>query len=405
MLRSVFTVFSCVLLAVLWIAGNAHALDPKNWDGVLKEARGQTVYWNAWAGEPRINDYIAWAGRRLEERFGVRVVHVKLSDTAEAVSRVVAEKSAGNTIEGSVDLIWINGENFAAMKRNGLLYGPWAEDLPNFPLTDPDNNPSIREDFTVPVEGFESPWGQAQIVFYYDTAEISEPPTTMPALLDWAKANPGRFSYPLPPDFLGSTFLKQALIELAEDRSALYRPVHEADFDTVAAPLWRFVDAINPHLWRQGRTFPANGAKLRRLMSDGEIAIAFSFSPADASSAIANGELPDTVRTYVLDGGTIGNVNFVAIPFNASNKAGAMVLANFLLSPEAQARKQDPDVWGGLTVLSMDKLSAADRARFEALDLGVATLPPEALEPAVPEPHPSWMERLETVWIERYTAR
>ena len=79
-----------------------------------------------------------------------------------------------------------------------------------------------------------------------------------------------------------------------------------------------------------------------------------------------------------------------------------MVTADFLLSPEAQARKQDPKVWGDPTVLAMDKLDAADRARFAALDLGVATLPPAELGPALAEPHASWMERIETEWTRRY---
>ena len=125
--------------------------DPDDWSAVLEQARGETVYWNAWGGEPRMNDLIAWAGEQVEEQFGVTVVHVKLSDTAEAVSRVLAEKAAGRDRDGGVDLIWINGENFAAMKEQDLLFGPWAESLPNFPLTDPDDNPDVREDFTVSV--------------------------------------------------------------------------------------------------------------------------------------------------------------------------------------------------------------------------------------------------------------
>ncbi|MGY8994275.1 MAG: ABC transporter substrate-binding protein, partial [Rhodospirillales bacterium] len=131
----------------------------------------------------------------------------------------------------------------------------------------------------------------------------------------------------------------------------------------------------------------------------------FSFDPAEASSAIASSELPPSVRTYVLDGGTIGNVSFVAIPFNAAHKAGAMVLANFLLSPEAQARKQDPNVWGSSTVLSMNQLAPGQRKAFDDLDLGVATLSPAELGAPVPELHPSWMERLEVEWAKRYTAR
>lgn len=379
--------------------------NPADWNAVLQEARGQTVYWNAWAGDPRINDYIAWAGREVGARYGVEIVHVKLSDTASAVSRVVAEKAAGTVDGGAVDLIWINGENFASMKRNGLLFGPWAEQLPNFRLTDPDNNPAVRNDFTVPVDGLEAPWSKAQIVFYHDTADLPDPPKTIAALLTWARSNNGRFTYPLPPNFLGSTFLKQALLALATDRKALYSAADESIVAAVTAPLWDYLDALHPLLWRDGRAFPAGGTELRRLLADREIDIGFSFNPAEASSAIASSELPPTVRTYVLDGGTIGNVSFLAIPFNAAHKAGAMVLADFLLSPEAQARKQDPNVWGSATVLSMSTLSAPQREIFDNLDLGVATLSPAELGAPVPEPHPSWMEYLEVEWAKRYTAR
>ncbi len=380
--------------------------DPQNWESVLAEAKGQTVYWNAWAGEPRINAYIDWVGREVEARYGVQLNHVKLTDTAEAVSRVVAEKAAGTSEGGAVDLIWINGENFASMKRNGLLMStPWAVALPGFPLTDPERNSAVLSDFTVPTDGLESPWGKAQIIFYYDTADISEPPRSLTALLDWAKANPGRFTYPLPPDFLGSTFLKQALIELVVDNAPLSRPVGEADFAAVSKPLWDFIDALHPNLWRQGQAFPNNSADLRRLMADGETSVAFAFNPSEASSAIANKELPDTVRSYVLAGGTIGNVHFVTIPFNAAHKAGAMVVANFLLTPEAQAMKQDPKVWGDFTVLAVAKLDASEKARFEALDLGIATLTPAELGASLPEPHPSWMEAIEKEWAKRYTAQ
>jgi putative thiamine transport system substrate-binding protein len=397
-----------LLTAGLMFAGAASAgaadPDPSNWEAVLAEAKGQTVYWHAWAGEPRINAFIAWAGEQVESRYGVKLVHVKLADTAEAVSRVVAEKAAGTDEGGAVDLIWLNGENFASMKRQGLLIpAPWAEQLPAFAATDPDNNPAVRSDFTVPVEGQEAPWGKAQIIFYHDTAVEPEPPRSIAAFLDWARANPGRFTYPLPPDFLGSTFLKQAVLELAADKGALYHPVDKSDFDAITQPLWPYLDALHPYLWRQGKAFPANSSELRRLLADNEISIAFAFNPSEASSAIANGELPETVRSYVLEAGTIGNVHFLTIPYNAAHKAGAMVLVNFLLSPEAQARKQDPAVWGDATVLALGKLAPQDRARFEALSLGVATLSPEALGPPLPEPHPSWMEAIEREWLRRYS--
>lgn len=391
-----------VLALLLWPLLARAEPAPRDWAAVEAAARGQTVYWHAWGGDPMVNAYIAWVGAQTQARYGVRVEQVKLADTGEAVARVLAEVTAGKTSGGGVDLIWINGENFAAMRARGLLWGPFAEDLPNWPLVDVAGKPTVVSDFTVPTEGYESPWGMAQIVFLHDAARLPSPPRGMAALLEWARANPGRFAYPQPPDFLGSSFLKQALHGLTPDPGVLARPVEEAAYAAQTAPLWAWLDQLHPHLWRGGRAYPKNGPALRQLLADGEVDIAFSFNPAEASAAIASGELPDTVRSYVLDGGTLGNASFVAIPVNATAKAGALVVANFLLSPEAQARKQDPAVWGSGTVLDVARLGPADRARFDALDLGPATLTPAQLGPALPEPHPSWMERIERDWAARY---
>jgi putative thiamine transport system substrate-binding protein len=393
--------------SVLAMAAQAFAQNPdaSDWDAVLEDARGETVYFNAWGGAENINAYLEWTGSQLKERYGVTLVHVKLDDTANAVAKVVAEKAAGRNERGTVDLIWINGENFASMKRQDLLMSPgWAEDLPNWQYVDIENKPTIRTDFTIPVEGLESPWGMAKLVFFYDSANTQpgDVPGSARALLEWAKANPGRFSYPQPPDFIGSSFLKQVLSELVEDRSVLLKPVDEAAFDSVTQPLFDYLDALNPLLWRGGKAFPQNYPAMKQLLADNEVDIIFAFNPSEASSAIAAGELPDTVRSFTFADGTLGNTHFVAIPYNAAAKAGALVLANFLISPEAQARKQDPAFWGDPTVLALDKLDDSDRAAFDAIDLGVATLKPDELGPAIDEPHPSWMDRLEIEWKRRY---
>ncbi|WP_282044839.1 ABC transporter substrate-binding protein [Roseibium album] len=375
----------------------------QDWQTILDDAKGETVYFHAWGGEPRINAYIQWAAREVERNYGVRVVHVKISDTASVVSQVLAEKSVGKATGGAVDLIWINGENFASMKTNGLLAAPgWAQTLPNWQYVDVENKPTVVVDFTVPTDGQESPWGMAKLVFMYDSARLDTPPSTLRELMDFARDNPGRFSYTQPPNFYGTTFLKQALVNTVPDKTVLSEPVDDAGFDEIVAPLFAYLDELHPHLWRKGRAFPKNAADMRQLLADSELDIAFSFNPGDASGAIANGELPDSVRTFVFDGGTIGNTHFVAIPFNSSNQAGAKVYANFLLSPMAQTRKQEPEIWGDPTVLNVDALPANERALFTSQDLGPATLAPEDLGPVLPEPHPSWVSALEEAWTERY---
>ena len=375
--------------------------DPADWDAVMAEAAGQTVYWNAWGGSTTTNDFIAWVGTRVAEEYGVTLEHVKLTDTADAVTRVLSEKQAGVDNDGAIDLIWINGANFAAMKDADLLFGPFAEQLPNWAVVD-SNGKTVQTDFTVPVEGFEAPWAMAQVVFIHDTADLPDSLGSMEAILDWSTANPGRFTYPQPPDFLGATFLKQALVDLIDDQAPLYAPATDENYAKVTAPLWDYLDALTPTLWRQGRAYPATGPAQLQLIADGEIDLAISFSPGEATAAIANQQLPDSVRTFVLDKGTIGNASFVAIPYNSASVAGAMIVANFLMSPEAQARAQDPAILGYGTVLDMAALTDTERALFDALDLGIATLSPAELGSVVAEPHPSWMTRITDDWMARY---
>lgn len=379
-----------------------HAQD-RSWDEVLAKGRGQTVYFHAWGGEPRINAYIQWAAREVENLYGVRVVHVKVSETGAVVSQVLSEKAVGKDSGGAVDLVWINGENFAAMKENSLLAAPgWAETLPNWQYVDVENKPTVRVDFTIPTDGQESPWGMAKLVFMYDGARLDTPPADLDQLLTYARRNPGRFAYPQPPNFYGTTFLKQVLIDTAAAPSLFSMPVDPGTFDTVVEPLFAFLDELHPLLWRKAAAFPRNAAHMRQLLADGELDIGFSFNPGDASGAIVNGELPPSVRTFVFDGGTVGNTHFVAVPFNSSAKEGAMIFADHLLSPMAQMRKQDPAIWGDPTVLNVEGLPDSEKALFDTQELGPATLTPQDLGPVLPEPHPSWVAALETAWAERY---
>jgi putative thiamine transport system substrate-binding protein len=374
-----------------------------SWPEIATRARGQTVFWNAWAGDDRNNAFIEWVGQRVAQDHGITLRHVRLKDTAEAVARVVAEKAAGRLEGGTVDLIWLNGPNFLAMKEQGLLHGPFTPLLPNSRWVDTQGKPATVIDFTVPVDGLAAPWRMAQIVYVHDGARVSKPPRSIPAMLEWAQANPGRLTHPSVRNFLGATFLKQALYELAPDPAALQRPATDQNFGAVTARLWSWYERLRPALWRQGRQFPESGPAMRQLMSDGEIDIMISFNPSEASTSIANGLLPNTVRTFVMERGTIGNASFVAIPFNAAHREGAMVVANFLLSPEAQAHAQDPRVLGAFTVLDLTRLEAADRQRFVDLPRGVATLTNAELGRPLLEPHPSWMTRITTEWERRYS--
>lgn len=378
------------------------ALREADWDTVVEDGRDRTVRWFFWSGDPRINDYVdEYVAAEVEERYGIDLIRVPIDDAALAINRLLAEKDAGQDDKGRVDLIWINGENFRTGYEAGLFFGPFAAKLPNWQYIDA-SDPSIANDFGVPHLGYESPWSRAQFVMIYNTDELDAPPTTLEALTAFIEANPGRFTYPAPPNFTGSAFLRHLLYEVAGGAEPFEGEFDEVVWDAVSPALFELLERWEPSLWREGETYPESSSRLHQLYGQGEVWLSMSYGPETASAKIEEGQFPESTRTFVFDFGTIANTNFVAIPFNSPHKAAAMLVANVLLEPAAQIRKQDPDVWGAMTVLDLTRLDEDDAEAFEDMPRGVATLDLATLNAAaLPEIHPSWSEVLEAVWRER----
>jgi putative thiamine transport system substrate-binding protein len=397
--RQALTSIAALSASPLWAQVNTTT--NTKWQEIEKTARGQTVYFNAWAGSEQINAYLQWVAAEVKAAHGVTLEHVKITDTGDVVKRVRGEKTAGKLAGGSVDLIWINGENFLNMKKEGLLFGPFAEQLPSFQYVDTKGKPTTLRDFAEPTAGLEAPWGMAQLTFFADSKRLPAAPQNMQALLALAKANPGRVTYPRLPNFHGTTFVKQALLELSADQTPFGQPLVADRFAASTAPLWAFLDQLRPHLWRAGKQYPENSSAIRQMMADGELIMALTFNPNEAANEIAAKRLPETVTSWQFAKGTVGNTHFVAIPFNAKAKEGAQVLANFLLSPKAQARKADISHWGDPTVLNVAGLPTGEKTLFAS-----AALPGQVVQtaPTWSEPHGSWVEPLEKEWLKRYGA-
>lgn len=371
-----------------------------SWDDVLAAAEGTTVNWYMWGGDDVLNQNVdTYIGDPLLEQYGVTLNRVPIEDTADAVNQVLNEAASGVEDDGSIDLIWINGENFRTLKDADLLYGPWAEDLPNAQYV-PWGNPAIDSDFGTPVEGYESPWGHAQFVFHYNTELVPEPPTTFEDLQDWIHANPGLFTYPAIPDFTGSVFVRHLFYWAAGSPDVFLEEFDQEVFDEHAPVVWEYLNDIEPDLWRGGETYPESGA-MNDLIANQEIAFNMGYSPGEPSLKIADGSYPDTIRTFVMDTGTLSNNSYVAIPFNAPNPEGATVLANYILSPEYQLVLTDPDIWGWETPTDPATWPDDARATLDGYERGVATLDADVLaEHALPEPRADWVTAIEAGWIE-----
>ncbi|RXT13735.1 ABC transporter substrate-binding protein [Ammoniphilus sp. CFH 90114] len=376
------------------------------WEQVTEEAKGQKVNIYMWGGSDSINQYMdGWVAPRLKESTGVELNRVPIQDTKDILNQLLAEKQAGKT-KGNTDIVWINGENFKSAKENGLLAGSFAAKLPNVQQFVNHDAPDIRFDFGLDTEGMEAPWGKAQFVFVYDSAKIPNPPKSMNELKEWVKANPGKFTYPAPPDFTGSAFIRHVLVEVTGDYQPFIRPFQESELAPLLPPMWDYLQEIEPYLWREGKTYPESLGKLDQLYANGEVWMTMGYDPARASNEMANGTFGPSTRTFVLDGGTLANTHYLSIPFNAANKAGAMIAINYLLSPEAQMAKLDPSHWGEGMVLDLEKLSPEDRERVEQIDRGLATLSTEELEKhQLPEFPAEYVDYLEKGWIENVAKK
>ena len=384
--------YCLIWLAALLLAPTLANAD-ENWQSISQQARGQTVWFNAWGGDPAVNRYLDWVSAEVKRDYAVDLRIVHIADAADAVKRIQTEARAGRSRGGSIDLLWINGENFRTLKQANLLRSDWAEKLPNWRYVD--TRKPVREDFSLATAGAESPWGSAQLTFIARRSQLAQPPDSAQALLAFATAHPGSVTYPRPPDFTGTAFLEQLLVALTDRPEALRQPPQETSFAAVTAPLWAYLDRLHPLLWRQGRDFPLSPARMDAMLAQGTLQLSLTFNPLHAQQKAASGELPQDSYSFGFKQGMLGNVHFVAIPANARATAGAQVVANFLLSPQAQLRKADPQIWGDPSVLEPEKLNDAQRAAFYAVQ-------PKATPPMLAEPHAAWVDALEQEWLRRY---
>jgi putative spermidine/putrescine transport system substrate-binding protein len=373
---------------------DAAALAQLPWDSVVARARGSDVVWRMWRGDPAINAYVDdWVAPRLEERYGIRLRATE-GQGAELVNALVVEREAG--ARGVGDLVWINGETFHNLIRESLLQGPWAHRLPAAELVD-SASAIVMRDFEQDPAGFESPWGRVQFSLIFDTLRTPDPPRTAEALGRWIESNPGRFTHDQ--SFTGITFLKGLMYALGGGVENFQGGFDEARYLAGRDTLFAWLRARTPHFWREGRVYPSGVADLHRLFANGEIDASMSNNHNEAMTKARQGVLPASARAVVLRDGTIANAHYLGIPFNAPNPAGAMVVANFLLSPEAQLEKERPDVWGDGTVLAVDRLPAQWRGRFASAERDPRAVPMDTLARyARPEVAPEYHERLQADW-------
>lgn len=372
----------------------------ENWKSILESSRGTTVNFYGWGGSQRTNDWLdSYVAKNLKDEYDITLNRVPMN-IEDILNKLLGEKQI-NTKEGTIDIVWINGENFYTARTNDLLLGAFTNKLPNFDKYIDKDSPDVKYDFGFSVDGYEAPYGKAQFVMIYDKARLDKAPNTHEELLEMVKNNPGKFTYPAPPDFTGSAFVRNIIYDIVGYEKFMDM---EADKDRIAEeiePAIEFLREIKPYLWKEGKTYPATSAQLDNMFADNEVFMTMSYNPNHVAGKIATGEFPESSNNAILDRGTIGNTHFLTIPYNAPNKAGALAVINFILSVDAQSSKYDPENWGDLPVLDNKKLNEEEKKVFENIKLGEGTLAQDILlEHRVPEIPANLVPIIEEIWQE-----
>ncbi|NVO86490.1 ABC transporter substrate-binding protein [Hymenobacter terrestris] len=362
----------------------------QTWPQIEAAGKGQPVSMIMWMGDPLINKYMqTYVKPEVQRRYGIDL-QVSAGQGAGLTQTLAAEQQAGQLSEA--DLVWINGETFYQLRQVNALLGPFVDKLPNARLLDLEN-PFINTDFQQPIAGMEAPWGNVQFNFIYDSARVANPPKSFAELPAFVKANPGQFT--IPNEFTGMTLLKSWMIALSGDPKLFEGKFDEAVYTKWSGELWKVINQNKRYFWKEGNTFPEQLAPLHQLFANGEVAFTFSNNDAEVDNKVNQKVFPATARAYVPAPGTIQNSHYLGVVRGAQHPEAAMLVINFLLSPEAQLRKMDPNVWGDHTVLNLAALTPEQQQQFQQLPSRRYAPKRATLQNlALMEPDPEYMTRL-----------
>lgn len=365
-MKKIITISLISLLSLIILLSCNNKVKEENisnlsWEQIVEKAKGTQITLMMWSGDPFINAYMNnYVIPIVKEKYGI-TLNISEGQGSKIVQILMAEKEADKN-KSELDMMWINGETFYQLRQIDALFGPFLDRLPNSELIDL-NNLFIKYDFQQPIDGMECPWGNVQLAIIYDSSKVVNPPKTLEDLEFFVKKKPGVFT--IPTEFTGMTLLKSMMIAIAGRQEELNGKFNEEKYNKYSSELWKYINRIKPYFWKEGKTFPATLAQTHQMFASGELYFTISNNDSEVDNKVLLGLFPNTSRSYVLKNGTIQNSHYMGIVKNSENKAAAMVVCNFLISPEAQLKKMNPEVWGDGTVLDINKLSDDYQNRFK----------------------------------------
>jgi len=360
----VLTMVSCQTADILTGA----TTPDKDWDLITESANGTVVNLYTTDSDESMR---AWLSSKfyktLKEVYDIEL-NVKIL-SFEDIMYTLEMDALNETKDGSMDLLIIRDDEFRKLKEKDFLYDQIADKIPNLEeninLLDLD----VSTEHGEPLDNFGVAFSREQFVFVFDEDELETYPIDTIELMAFVKENPNTFTYPNPQmDPVGSEFLRTVIFEIVgqENLKRLYtETIDEAELKALIQPALDYLVLLDSYILKDEGSYFKSIDKVNEHFVSGELYFSMTDDFAYTTDAIKGELYPDGGRSFIFENGTLMDTNYLVVPMNASNKTGAIVAINELLSIEMQLDKYIPSNWGSLPILDLNLMSDSDADKFE----------------------------------------
>ena len=248
---------------------------------------------------------------------------------AQTLADMVAAAAKANQTDTDYDLIDLSGDDLSK-----IVSQIGEESFVKLDDTKIPNAASVEAESTVATD-YVQPYRGTTVILAYDSEAVPNPPKTMDELVEWIKANPGRFAYNTPgTGGAGDSFVRTAVYNfMPEEAITSDDPKWEEQWDEG----FEFLASIHPYMYQSGGSvvYPNKNQGTLDLLNQGEIDMCINWADMVLSQR-AQGAIKDTIKITQIDPALTGSLQTLAIPTFGSNEDGAYAFIDYMLSPEAQ---------------------------------------------------------------------
>ena len=187
---------------------------------------------------------------------------------------------------------------------------------------------SVAADYVQPYRG-------TTVVLAYDSEKVANPPKTWDELVDWMKANPGRFAYNTPgTGGAGDSFARTSVYNFMDEEAITS---DDAKWEENWDDGFKYLADLHQYMYTSGGSivYPNKNQGTLDLLNQDEIDMCPNWADMVLSQR-AEGTLKDTIKITQLDPALTGSFQSLAIPTFGSNEEGAYAFINYMLSESAQ---------------------------------------------------------------------